>query len=349
MASGVSILTDAEALAPAARLVADLMPIAIIVGGDDPAMLVGAFEAAGASAEILAAGSTGPFDLAVLRADPAAFATAPVQTCLKRLMELSDRVVFRPLPGPSGVDLDALTAWFEHFADMGYQPVVEYDASYFGDGAFLVDRNATAAETDLAGFAERISQGGALHASTMRVAELEAELSSMRAEHTALSARAAALPGAQAEIAALRESLHAAEARVGALAEEVAAWSPLRDWVRAAVARAPLPAARHRGFLARMFGRRRQPANDTARIRGTRLFDAAWYIACHPELAETGEDPALHYLLTGARAGYDPGPWFDSAKYMRENPGLDPSATNPLLHAIESGREAALIRQAGIL
>ena len=50
---------------------------------------------------------------------------------------------------------------FELFAEQGFQPVVDYDAGFLGAGAFLVDRNATAADSDLAEFAARVSVGGA--------------------------------------------------------------------------------------------------------------------------------------------------------------------------------------------
>jgi hypothetical protein len=314
----------------AARLLTDLMPVAILVSGEGAEALSAALEAAGAAAELLSAGATGPYDLAILRADPRAFATPDTQARLAALTARADRLVFMPLP--DSVAPDSLTAWFEHLTELGYQPVVEYDASYLAEGAFLVDRNATAAETDLAGFTERLSLGGALHATTVRVAELEAEL-------------AGAGAALKAELAAQRAALSEAETRIAALTEAAAVWAPLQSWVRQAVARVPAAARPRSGVLARLF--RRAPPHaapdPAARIRQCKLFDAAWYIACHPELAETGADPALHYVQTGAAAGYDPGPWFDSAAYLARTPGLDPAHTPPLLHAIETGEAAALL------
>jgi hypothetical protein len=316
--------------ASAARLLADLMPVAVLVAGEGADELAAALAAAGAAADLLSACPTGPYDLAILRADPRAFALPDMQASLAALTANADRLLFLPLADGAGVD--SLTAWFEHLTELGYQPVVEYDAGYLADGAFLVDRNATAAETDLAGFTERLSLGGALHASTVRVAELEAEL-------------AGAATALKAELAAQRAALTEAETRIAALTEEAAVWAPLQSWVRAAVARVPAPAPPRRGMLARLFRRAPPPAADAAaaRIRGSKLFDAAWYIACHPELAETGADPALHYLHTGAAAGYDPGPWFDTAAYLARTPGLDPAHTPPLLHAIETGEAEALL------
>jgi hypothetical protein len=346
-------MTDLLSDASAAQLVADLMPIAIVVGGDQAASLAASLETAGAAAETLTAETEGAYDLAVLRAEADGFATGPVQALIARLVGLSDRIVF--VPSAAVAQVDALTPWFEHFAELGFQPVVEYDAGYLADGAFLVDRNATAAETDLAGFTERLSLGGALHASTVRVAELEAQLG----EAAALRAELDAARGAAAEAASLRALLKQAETRMTAMADDAAIWAPLQRWVREAVADpardaapATVPQARKRGLLG-LF--RRKPAPTTpddglrhaALVRRCKLFDAAWYIACHPELAETGQDPVLHYLRVGAAQGFDPGPWFDTTAYLRRNAGLDPAHTPPLLHAIETGQADALLARAG--
>ena len=345
-------MSDQDFAAIATRLVADLMPIAIVVGGEGSQDLAMALESTGAGADPLTPQTSGSYDLAILRADPSQFSAADSQAQLQALTALSDRIVF--LPTASGSGLEALTPWLEHLAELGYQPVVEYDAGYLGDGAFLVDRNATAAETDLAGYTERVTMGGALHASTLRIAELEAALEAATARAADLQNQAATAAGAQAEAAALRDLLQQAEARGAALAEEAAAWTPLRAWINQAIAdpgRDAAPASVRRGLFARLFRRAPATADElvqrkAARIRQSRLFDAAWYIACHPELAATGADPVLHYLHAGAAQGFDPGPWFDTAAYVRATPGLDPATTNPLLHAIATGREADLLARA---
>jgi hypothetical protein len=95
-------------------------------------------------------------------------------------------------------------------------------------------------------------------------------------------------------------------------------------------------------FLARLRPRRKIAASkseqqqlaDAALVRDSPLFDAAWYIASHPELAASGADPVLHYVLQGAAAGADPGPWFDSAAYRTAHPV---SGGNPLAQAIRKG------------
>ncbi len=73
---------------------------------------------------------------------------------------------------------------------------------------------------------------------------------------------------------------------------------------------------------------------DAALVRSSALFDAGWYIASHPALAETGGDPVLHYVAKGAAAGADPGPYFDSAAYRAAHPACFGA---PLAHAIRHG------------
>lgn len=141
-----------EALA--ARLVADLMPIAVAVAGPDAALVAAALGEAGAAAEVARPGVDG-FDLALLlvprEARPDAALVAPLAAC-------SDRILLIPWP-PGAPRADTVDGWFELFAEDGFQPVVEYDAAFLGAGAFLVDRNATAAEDELQGFVERVAQG----------------------------------------------------------------------------------------------------------------------------------------------------------------------------------------------
>ena len=339
----------------ACRVVADLMPVAIVVAGSGVASRAADFlrslDQAGAGAEPYAPGMAAGFDLAILLASGA---PGDAGALVEALAGISDRLLFVPEPG-DGASLDA---WFELFAEQGYQPVVEYDASFVAQGAFLVDRNATAAESELSAFAERLSMGGALAASTQRVAVLEAELGtagdrdSIKAD---LAAREAALAACLAREAEWRGRAEAAEAECAALREQVAGWhgmaARLGEWVRAACAapgRDTLGALRtaagrdgRTGWVASLLGRRGasraelQSLSDAAVIRGHELFDAGWYIACHPELAASGGDPVLHYVLHGAADGADPGPHFDAKAYIAENPA---GVANPLAHAIRHGR-----------
>ena len=363
------VLEPAFGIEAAERLAGELMPVSVAVGGEGAALLLGVLEKAGIAAEAVsgsqagdAAGEAGAFDLAILLADAAASGNAETSSLVTAMSQASERLIFLPRKQDGALpSMPELNAWFEMFAELGYQPVVDFDAGFLAHGAFLVDRSATAAESELEAFAERLSVDGALAVSTKRVASLEAELAGGdRALQAALDAK-------EAELAALREEngrlsiqveqaarrVEAADARAAQAEADAAAlnagWESLRTWVRAVVSRkAAEPAAPEQarsglfGRIAASFRRKRTPDDplsaalqqDASRVRASPLFDAAWYVASTPELASEGADPVLHYLTVGAARGQDPGPWFDSAEYVREHPELGSSGQNPLLHAI---------------
>ena len=75
---------------------------------------------------------------------------------------------------------------------------------------------------------------------------------------------------------------------------------------------------------------------DRGIVARSPLFDRAWYLREHPDVAASGVDPALHYLVAGHPAGLDPGPGFCGAEYAALN-GLSPEA-NPLVHYERTGR-----------
>jgi hypothetical protein len=60
------------------------------------------------------------------------------------------------------------------------------------------------------------------------------------------------------------------------------------------------------------------PSGDAALIRASNLFDAEYYRARYPDVAESGLDPVDHYLRIGAAKGYDPSPLFDTGYYARQ-------------------------------
>ena len=334
----------------ASRLAAELMPVAIAVGGGGAASLAAILAGEGMMADVVGAptGEAGAFDLGILLAAPSAAGAAATQDLVAAMSHASERLLFIPRGGERTPTLLELTAWFELFAELGYQPVVDFDAGFLAQGAFLVDRSATAAESELGGFAERLSLGGALADSTQRVANLEAELAggerALRAtiaardteiERLRIEARAAA-----SRLAGLLHRAEGAEAQAAQARAELAAeregWEALRLWVRAKVAGDQAQPAQRRGFLSRLFGKE-TPGADEALLRASTLFDPAWYIASNPSLAEHATDPIRHYLETGAQSGADPGPWFDAAAYRAEHRDL-PGDANPLLHALKKAR-----------
>jgi hypothetical protein len=359
--------TPWEAGDAAARLIADLMPIAVAVAGPGADRLVAALSAAGAEAEVFAGGgesladSLPAFDLTVLLA-PAGEPAPALGATIAALASASDRLLFVPVSHEPTAAPD-LGVWFELFADQGFQPVVDYDAGFLGAGAFLVDRNATAADSDLAEFAARVSVGGAPEESAVPPPPpplTHAEADERIALREELAARTGELAASRAESNAWRARAMAAAGEADRLKRDMGAWDGLGRWIWAACGdpgRDTLAALRaaaggslgRRSWFARL---RRRPGGptkaerrlleDAALIRKSRHFDAAWYIASHPDLAERGEDPVWHYVLRGAAAGAEPGPYFDSAPWRQRFPDR-----NPLAEAVRQGEGHPTIFQSG--
>lgn len=74
-------------------------------------------------------------------------------------------------------------------------------------------------------------------------------------------------------------------------------------------------------------------------VRDSGLFDAAWYVSRHPEVVESGLDPALHLLTTGTEKLLPPSPGFDAADYAARYKDVARTGMNPLLHYIRFGRK----------
>lgn len=79
-------------------------------------------------------------------------------------------------------------------------------------------------------------------------------------------------------------------------------------------------------------------ASDIDTIRQTNLFESDWYLEHNPDVAESGMDPAEHYLAYGASEGRNPGPAFDSRYYLSSNPDVRESGMNPLVHYSRHGK-----------
>ena len=155
-------------------------------------------------------------------------------------------------------------------------------------------------------------------AETQRAARLRAE-EELEGERAAREA-AEALPRADPWV----------EARSAILAAEVSARRAQRPW---------RPDAR------RIMG---QPSTrrQIETIRGSALFDPAWYRARNPDLGAI--DPARHYLSHGAAEGRDPGPDFDGRRYYLANPDVAGAGWNALVHYELFGRaEGRLVAPAG--
>ncbi len=334
------------------RLVNELMLVSVLVAGQGAEALAAALEEAGAAAEPLTeAPPAEGFDLAILLAPPGALAAAAARATVDRLAGASDRLLLAPLPlgetAAGGPALPELPLWFEMFAELGYQPVIEFDASFVSPGAFLVDRAATAAEGDLAAFTDRLQMGSEaaaqqraavqdaersvrteLQAARAALAATEAELATLRAE---AGQRAAELAQANTRAARLAGDL---EANAAALRESEArhrAWDGLRSWIRLEVA------AAHRNEAATLL-------RDLPALRAQRpdlpATDAAPPQRGWRRLLTRRRPPAPHPALAEA-ALVRRSPLFDAAWYIASNPALhEGAALDPVLHYVLVGGPA---------
>ena len=78
-------------------------------------------------------------------------------------------------------------------------------------------------------------------------------------------------------------------------------------------------------------------ATKISLIKMSGLFDSEWYQKKYVGPHDRGIDPAEHYLLHGAAAGNNPGPLFDAAAYLQDNRDVAESGQNPLLHYVFNG------------
>jgi len=72
-------------------------------------------------------------------------------------------------------------------------------------------------------------------------------------------------------------------------------------------------------------------------IRESGSFDPQYYLDNNPDVAVSGIDPALHYVLYGAREGREPNPLFDTSYYLAANPDVAAANINPLFHFVTRG------------
>ncbi len=93
------------------------------------------------------------------------------------------------------------------------------------------------------------------------------------------------------------------------------------------------------GELGQRRALRRQREAEIAMLRTSPLFDAAFYLARHPEIEAAGHDPVAHYVWLGAGQGAMPSPYFDGTWYLSRHPDVA-AGENPLLHWMRTGAAA---------
>lgn len=66
-------------------------------------------------------------------------------------------------------------------------------------------------------------------------------------------------------------------------------------------------------------------------------FDAGFYLAMYPDVANNPVEARTHYMQTGSRSGYDPHPDFSSRHYLESNPDVRDAGINPFIHHLRTG------------
>jgi hypothetical protein len=136
-----------------------------------------------------------------------------------------------------------------------------------------------------------------------------------------------------ASFAQTRTQLHAAENELEAQLKQASQLeAELRAAIRSTSWRITAP---NRWALERWrgLGIRR----DASLVARSGLFDKQWYLDRNPDVARSGVDPLIHFVLHGGQEGRDPSEGFRIARYLERYPDA-PKAANPLVHYLRAGR-----------
>ena len=103
-----------------------------------------------------------------------------------------------------------------------------------------------------------------------------------------------------------------------------------------------------RGLIEATFGRLLTAAGLKKKCQSTSIeeairvirpeFDVEWYVSRYPEVRDSGVDPVLHYVLTGADSGFDPHPDFNTLRYLQRYDDVRVNGINPYAHWLLFGR-----------
>jgi hypothetical protein len=166
-----------------------------------------------------------------------------------------------------------------------------------------------------------------------QVARLTEELATVRAELAALRRRSEEWGEKEARIRTARDrAVKSADALSAALARR------LRIDAAGGLSGAGGTGGRKGVSL---FKDRQQPvtkeeAAQLELIRGSALFDDAWYLRTYHDVADLGEDPALHFLRHPYNPFRRPSDDFDIGQYVIDHPEVLADRVNPLVHFLLS-------------
>ena len=234
--------------------------------------------------------------------------------------------------------IDGLSTAF-NAADAAFTPAIKHEIkTHRAEAAKLqslvqqqqdaIERRVAERNAEMAALNRALSESGAaLDAAQARIGELEARTTAMVDEVTALQSHSAAMAR---EIAELRSST---------------SWritAPLRSSKRL------LARLGNGAFgLPLVVGWRILKTGSLLPLRDLRavrtiaragLFDRAWYLARNPDIAATGADPIVHYVMFGVHEGRDPSPSFNSRNYLAHNLDVAAAGANPFVHFVLHGK-----------
>lgn len=157
------------------------------------------------------------------------------------------------------------------------------------------------------------------------------------------------------EIARLTEELATARAELAALRQEQETWAEQEIKIRVDRDRAikavdefaTVLAARLRienaglGKGTKILRKRFRPPSRTEAvhlelIRGSELFNGAWYLRAYSDVVLLGMDPALHFLRHPLDPFRSPSEHFNIAQYCMDHPSVLKDKVNPLVHFLLS-------------
>lgn len=79
-----------------------------------------------------------------------------------------------------------------------------------------------------------------------------------------------------------------------------------------------------------------EEAGQLELIRQSTLFDPAYYLRSHLDVARRGEDPGVHFLRHWDHPFRKPSESFDIAQYVLDHPEVVSERINPLVHFLAS-------------
>jgi glycosyltransferase involved in cell wall biosynthesis len=226
-------------------------------------------------------------------------------------------------------DLAAVRATLEaHAGQLAHvqQELAARDARLASLQSSLDERDAAvrAAEVQLAHIAgESVRREQQIAASG---AQLRSDLKRMSAELDA--ARATVRAQDEREVL-LRKELDQREARITELGDNLGRLYQSWSW------RVGRPIRMVSGGMRRIKRLRCSLSSDARALRKSGLFDEEFYRRRYPDVAATGVDPVVHYLLYGAGEGRDPSERFSTAAYAAAHAELASSGINPLVHYVQ--------------